>query len=164
MTRLERGTVAGWLVLEALLAQQYQVRHTDWHFVLHTTLGLGLGLVIAAVLRSRHPLRWAFAGDLVSVLPDLLFQLGQLPHRRWMDVFALHITIHLVPQPLLVSLAVFLLASTGWWLTVRGERPRGAQALAGLAVVLLGVALALHHPLPTRLIDYQHLSSTALCH
>ena len=157
---------------EAVVAQAYVARGTTWHLLLHTLIGLGLGLAAGAVasalaphrnlaryrLEQRGkpfgPVRWAVAGQLVSIVPDLLFAIIQIPHARWMDVFVGHITIHLVPAPLLVALAVFLLGSSAWFAAVVLRRRLGGALLAVATVASLGVALALAAPIPTQLSDY----------
>lgn len=168
-----RGSAHRWGGLLALagvevwLAREYVVRGTTWHLLLHSTLGLAAGLVVAAAAVAVHrPARpgWAalscaVVGQAVSVLPDLLFAVGQVPHGRWMDAFLAHISIHLVAQPLGVSVAAFLLAGWGWWLAAHGGARRGGALLAAAAVAVVAAALATAHPLPTRLADYARLDS-----
>lgn len=156
---------------EAVVAQAYVERGTTWHLLLHTLIGLGLGLaaggVVAAAVHDRPrpryrsrggrplgPVRWAVAGQLVSIVPDLLFVILRLPHARWMDLFVGHITVHLVPAPLLVGLGVFLLGSSAWFAAVVLRRRLGGALLGVATVGVLGVALALAAPIPTRLSDY----------
>ena len=157
---------------EAVVAQAYVTRGTTWHLLLHTLIGLGLGLAagaaVSSLTQSRSgsgrrpeqegrpfgPVRWAVAGQLVSIVPDLLFAVIRIPHARWMDVFVGHITIHLVPAPLLVALAVFLLGSSAWFAAVVLRRRLGGALLAVATVASLGLALALADPIPTRLSDY----------
>lgn len=94
---------------EVALAAAYTARGTGWHFLLHSTLGAGAGLVLATVLatlrtRAASPpgqaVGWAVLGQAVSVTPDVLFAAARVPHRRWMDFFLAHISMHLTPQPL----------------------------------------------------------------
>lgn len=153
------GLLALVLVEVAFLAHEYAVRGTSWHYLLHSTIGAGLGLAAAglyAAARDRRvsPWPWALGGQLVSVTPDLMFVLDRMPHDRWMDVFVGHVTVHTGPQPLLVGLGVFLLG--GWaWASAAALRRRGVGAVLGLAAAgLLAGALAAHVPLPTHLSDY----------
>lgn len=148
---------------EVALAAAYTARGTGWHFLLHSTLGAGAGLVLATVLatlrtRAASPpgqaVGWAVLGQAVSVTPDVLFAAARVPHRRWMDFFLAHISIHLTPQPLLVTTGAFLVAGWGWWLAAHTYRRGLGVGLAGLAVLVVAGALALAHPLPTRLADY----------
>lgn len=156
---------------ESVVAQAYVQRGTTWHLLLHTLIGLGLGLAAGATAsalvqnrgRARHPdsrgrpfgpVRWAVAGQLVSIVPDLLFVVLRIPHAQWMDVFIGHITIHLVPAPLLVALTVFLLGSSAWFAAVVLRRRLVGAVLAVSTVAALGTALALAAPIPTSLSDY----------
>lgn len=147
---------------EAVVVQGYVVRGTTWHLLLHSLIGLGLGLAAGAVAASlssrpwaRGPVRWAAAGQLVSIVPDLLFVLGRLPHARWMDAFVGHVTIHVAPAPLPVALGVFLLGSTAWYLAAVALRPLPARLLSVATAGVLGLALALARPLPTGLGDFR---------
>lgn len=150
---------------EAVVARAYAVRGTTWHFLLHSSIGFGLGLAAAALyaaLRGRptRGLAWAVAGQLVSILPDVLFFALRLPHQYWMDAFVGHLTVHVAPQPLLVGLGVFALGGWAWWLAGAAGR-RGAGALfALLALGLLGGAIAVHRPIPVRLAGYSADNST----
>lgn len=162
MTRRRAGTVTALAilaVLEGLVAEAYYVRGTSWHWLLHGTVGLGLGLAVGGVLAvlRRRPVRalpWALAGQAVSITPDVLFLAGRLPHRRWMDVFVGHIAIHTAPVPLLVGVAVFLLGGWSWFAGSALARRTTAAALAIAAGVVLGSALALARPLPESLSDF----------
>lgn len=147
------------LVEGGFLAHQYAVRGTIWHYLLHSTIGAGLGLAAAglyAAARDRrvNPWPWALLGQLVSITPDLLFVLDRMPHDRWMDAFLGHLSIHTGPQPLLVGSGIFLVG--GWaWAIAAVLRRRVVGALLGLATAgLLAGALAAHIPLPTHLSDY----------
>lgn len=155
------------VALQGFLAASYAARGTSWHYLLHSILGAGAGLVVAALSAARtgrpgHPVAWAVAGQLVSDAPDVLFVTASLPHRRWMDVFLGHIRIHTAPQPLLVVTAAFLLAGWGWWLASYTRRQRLGAGLALAAVALVAGALFAARPLPTRLSDYARLDA-AFC-
>jgi hypothetical protein len=69
-----------------------------------------------------------------------------------MDVFAGHITIHFAPQPLLLALAAFLLALTGYGLAA-SRRVRGAAGAVGASVAVLAAGVALAAPVPTSVQD-----------
>ncbi|MHB8340462.1 MAG: hypothetical protein ACYDB7_04725, partial [Mycobacteriales bacterium] len=143
---------------EAWLAYEYHIRGTDWHFVLHTLLGLGAGFTAAALLGTRNVARWALLGQVVSVTPDVIFITLGIPHERWMDIFLAHITIHVVAAPLAVAATLFLVAGWGWWISAWTSARLSGALLALAGVVVVGVALALHHPIPTQLSDYQQLA------
>lgn len=144
---------------EGVVVNAYVGRGVVWHLVLHSLIGLGLGLAaggLVASVRGRPtgPLRWAALGQLVSIGPDLLFVAARLPHEGWMDVFVGHISIHTSPAPLLVALTVFLLGSSAWFAGSALRRSLGARLLVVATVAVLGVALALHSPIPTTLEQY----------
>lgn len=144
------------IAVQALLAQAYYERGTSWHFLLHTTFGLGLGLSVAALVstRLRRPvpaLPFAAAGEAVSVLPDLLFVLARVTHMRWMDVFVGHIRLHLVPGPLVVAVGLFAVGGWAWWLASPAARPRAGATLASAGLLVTVLAFAAARPLPTSL-------------
>ncbi len=143
--------------VETWLGYEYHVRGTDWHFVLHTLLGCGAGFAVAALLGSRRVVGWVLLGQALSVLPDVLFITAGIPHQRWMDVFVAHITIHVVAQPLLVAATLFLVAGWGWWLAAWTSQRAAGRLLALAGVAVVGIALALHHPIPTSLAQLDHL-------
>jgi len=142
----------------AVLARGYAVRGTIWHYLLHSTIGAGLGLAAGAVVAVglHRPINgWVAAvlGQAVSIVPDLMFLFGRMPHERWMDAFLGHISIHTGPQPLLAGLALFLIG--GWaWLAAALNRRITAMVLAAATAVIFAASLAFHVPLPTRLSDY----------
>lgn len=146
------------LALELLLWRGYASFRTTWHFLLHTGLGVGAGLSAAALLSAarRRPTRglaWGLGGQLLSVAPDVMFRMLRMPHERWMDVFIAHITIHTSPLPLLATTSAGVLGTWAWF-AAASARPRTATGLAGAALLLLGVVLTLHTPVPTTLADY----------
>lgn len=159
MRRALRGRgLAGAVVLQLLLFLGYSTFRTQWHYLLHTALGFAAGLVVAAVVvairrRPCAPLASAVVGQMVSVTPDVMFRMLRMSHVRWMDVFVAHVTIHTSPGRLLVTAASAITASWAWWCAAVGRRRLGLT-LAGLAVAMVGTALAFHTPVPTRLSDY----------
>lgn len=155
--------IAGTLVtgaVEAWLAYEYHVRGTDWHYVLHSLLGIGAGFAVAAALGTRKVVRWGLLGQALSVMPDVLFIVGGIPHQRWMDIFVAHITIHVVPQPLLIATALFLLAGWGWYLTAWTPARASGRLLALSGVAVVAIALAVHHPIPTTLSQTRAIEAT----
>ena len=122
-----------------------------------TGWGVGLaaaGLAMALVAGLRvPPLPAAVAGQLVSIVPDLMFRYLRMPHTRAMDWWLGHISIHTGPSPTLVALAVLLLGG-GSWLAAAGGARRTAAALAVTASAGLVTACLLAAPIPTRLADF----------
>ncbi len=150
---------------EAVFARAYILRGTSWHLLLHTLIGVGLGLAAAAWWSSvrRRPtsaLQWALGGQLLSSFPDLLFVFGRVPHQLWMDAFVGHVSVHTAPQPLLVALGIFLLGGWAWERATAGAR-RAGSLLGAAAAGLLVLALATHAPLPTTLGDYSSVPTSA---
>lgn len=144
---------AGLVALEALVARTYYVRGTWWHYLLHVPIGLGIGLAAAALVslwRRQPALPWMLAGQLFSIIPDLMFRFLRMPHDASMDWYVGHISVHRGPSPVLVAVGVLLLG--GWaWLAV--PRRVLCTALALLAGGLLLAACLLASPLPARLAD-----------
>ena len=154
--------VAAWAGLAALqygIAVAYHDRGTWWHYLLHQMVGWGLGLAAAgaamAVRRGSFvpPIAGAVAGQVVSIVPDLMFTYLRMPHTAGMDLWVGHISIHRGPSPVLVALGVALLGGAGWLCAAYG-RQRAALALAAASAVLLAVACLLAEPVPSRLADY----------
>lgn len=148
-----------------LLQHQYQIHGTSWHFLVHSMIGVGLGLSAAAIwtVRKRqaaNPWLWGLGGQLISVLPDFIFIVLRMPHDSWMDVFVGHISIHTSPAPLLVSLAIFSLGIWSWYYGSVLKRYQLALRLASTAVIVLLLALVLHHALPSSLHDLMKYESS----
>ncbi len=154
--------VAAWAGLAALqygIAVAYHDRGTWWHYLLHQMIGWGLGLAAGGAWMALRrgsfvpPVAAAVAGQLVSIVPDLMFKYLRMPHTPAMDLWVGHISIHRGPSPVLVALGVALLGGAGWLGAAYG-RPRASLALAAASAVLLTVACLLAEPVPTRLADY----------
>jgi len=149
---------AGLLTLEVAIAIAYHGYGTWWHWLLHQQIGWGIGLSVAALVsvvsRWRVPAVVALlSGQLLSIVPDLLFRYGRMPHERSMDFWLGHISIHTGPSPVLVALGSLLLGGWGYVGAVQGrQRLGGALAVGGL--VLVTVACLLAADVPTRLSDY----------
>jgi hypothetical protein len=159
------------LVGEIYLYLRYASLDGQFHYWLHGLLGWGLGLVLLAGLRlrGRHsayrtwltPWEAVGLGHLYAAFPDILFLTGGLLHVRWMDVFALHITVHFIPAPVVTVLVVFLLATLGYAFAISRRR----RAAAGSVVVAGGafaVAVGLAAPLPSSIDELRHDPRLAL--
>lgn len=155
------AVVAGWaglLALQYAVGLAYAGRGTWWHWLLHQMIGWGLGLALAALVivatRYRVPAVLALvAGQLFSIVPDLLFRYGRMPHMASMDLYVGHISIHTGPSPVLVALGSLLLG--GWaWVAAAYVRRRLAAGLAVGAGGLVLVACLLAFPVPTSLAEY----------
>ncbi|MFP5218495.1 MAG: hypothetical protein ACLGIG_01980 [Actinomycetes bacterium] len=153
--------VAAWAGLAALqygVAVAYLSRGTWWHYLLHQFVGWGAGLALAALIaahtRYRVPAVVALvAGQLFSIVPDLQFRYGRMPHMASMDVYLGHISIHTGPSPTLVALGSLLLG--GWaFVAAAYARRLPATAIAVGAAALVTVACLLAAPVPTSLEEY----------
>ena len=147
-----------------LLQHQYQIHGTSWHFLVHSMIGVGLGLSAATFWtahkrQAANPWVWGLVGQLVSMLPDFMFIILRMPHDPWMDVFVGHISIHTSPAPLIVSLVVFSLGIWSWYCGSVLKRYRLSLTLAGAAIILLLLALSLHRALPSSLHDLMRYES-----
>jgi cbb3-type cytochrome oxidase subunit 3 len=156
----DRIGAAAVVVLEVLLYVQYTRLDGEFHYWLHGLIGgaVGLGASTAARLRGRRGLTgWeaGVLGHLYSAAPDILFLTADLPHARWMDVFAFHVGAHFVSAPVLTALALFLLALAGYALVTsrRAGPARAAAAPLAAAVVIAAVAVATAAPVPTDVED-----------
>jgi hypothetical protein len=162
---------AALLAGELYLYLRYGSLDGQFHFWLHGLLGWALGLSVLAVLRLRaggsaRPARvtaWEAVGlaHLYSAFPDILFLTGEVLHARWMDVFALHITVHFIPAPVLTALVLFLLATAGYGLAMSRQRRAAAGGLIA-ASATLAVAVAFAAPLPSSIEDLRNDPRLAL--
>jgi hypothetical protein len=153
---------AALLAGELYLYLRYDSLDGQFHFWLHGLIGWALGLSVLAVLRlrARDDVRPALftaweavaVGHLYSAFPDILFLTGELLHARWMDLFALHITVHFIPVPVLTALVLFLLATVGYGLAMSRRRRAAAGAVIA-ATATLAVALTFAAPLPSSIED-----------
>ena len=148
----------GLVALEVVVARAYAGFGTWWHWLLHQQVGWGVGLgtaaLVATVSRWRPPAVVALlAGQLVSIVPDLQFRFGRMPHEPSMDVWLGHIALHTGPSPVLVALGSLLLGGWGYVAVTVGRR-RTAALLAVGGLVLVAVACGLARPLPTTLADH----------
>ena len=148
----------GLLALEVVVARAYAGFGTWWHWLLHQQVGWGVGLataaLVATVSRWRPPAVLALlAGQLASIVPDLQFRFGRMPHEPSMDLWLGHISLHTGPSPVLVSLGALLLGGWGWMASAYGRR-LPATALGTGALVLVTAACLLARPVPDRLADY----------
>jgi hypothetical protein len=156
---------------EIYLYLRYASLDGQFHYWLHGLLGWALGLAVLAALQLRAgdqarrtrltPWEAAGLGHLYAAFPDILFLTGELLHVRWMDVFALHITVHFIPAPVLTALVLFLLAAVGYGLAI--SRRRRAAAGAVLAVgATLTVAVGVAAPLPSSIDELRNDPRLAL--
>lgn len=172
----QASTLVVVLLIEVYLYNGYAQLGAQFHFWLHGLFGGALGLAALTALRlftmwhrGRNPAHGALApweagwlGHLYSALPDVLFLSFGVLHVLWMDVFAFHITLHFIPEPLLTMLALFLLALLAYGLAA-SRRPRAAAATLAVGVGILIVALTLAAPLPASLHDVHVDRGLALC-
>jgi hypothetical protein len=148
----------GLLAAEGSIALAYANRGTWWHYLLHQSVGWGVGLGLAGAAMALGTRRIpavlaAVAGQLVSITPDLMFRYLRMPHERSMDLYLGHIALHTGPSPVVVALAVLLLGGWGWLAAAAG-RQRTGLALGAGSLVVLTVACLLAAPIPTRLDQY----------
>ena len=137
-------------LFEVWLYDAYSDLGAQFHFWLHSLFGAALGVAALTLLRLARrrrdgavaPWESGWLGQLYSVLPDILFLGFGVLHMLWMDVFALHITLHFVPRPLLTMWALFALTLLGYGLAMTGRRRPALGALALTAAVLAAVLAA----------------------
>ena len=158
MTVRHRVTAALVVAFEVWLYTRYAALGAQFHFWLHTLFGAALGLVALSVLRlarrrtdgTTAPWEAGWLGQLYSVFPDILFLAFGVLHMLWMDVFALHISLHFVPRPLLTMWVLFTLSLLAYGLSRSGRRRLCASVLVAF-VVAGALSLALARDLPVTL-------------
>ncbi len=140
---------------ELYLYLRYASLDGQFHYWLHGLLGWALGFALTALrLRAGDSARPAWEtvglGHLYSAFPDILFLTGEILHAPWMDVFAVHITVHFIPAPVLPVLVLFLLATAGYELAMTRQRRAAAGGLiAAGSTWAVAVAVTLAGPLPS---------------
>ncbi|MGH8930915.1 MAG: hypothetical protein ACRDZO_09890 [Egibacteraceae bacterium] len=155
-SRTARPVSALVLAAEAYLFWRYAAYGTLFHYWLHLLFGGTIAFAALAIMRLARPNRepnvwgWGFAGHLWSAIPDIAFVLVGILHYYWMDVFALHVTIHFIPAPLLTTFVTFSLALLAWAIATIGWCRLALTALVLTAAVSVA-ALALRTPPPATL-------------
>ena len=135
---------------EVYLYDAYADLGAQFHFWLHSLFGAALGLAALTLLRLARrrrdgavaPWESGWLGQLYSAFPDILFLGFGVLHMLWMDVFALHITLHFVPRPLLTMWALFALTLLGYGLAMTGRRRTSLATLSVSGAVLASVLAA----------------------
>ena len=112
-------SVCAWCLLavgiEVALYFFYFAHEARFHWFTHFFAGGALALLVMTLIAWRtrrpvpYPLVWPILGHLVAMFPDFLFE-GGIAHRRWMDVFLGHLSIHFVPGRNWTWYAVFLVS------------------------------------------------------
>lgn len=120
--------------VEVLLYERYGTHEASFHWFTHLYVGGATALLVLSgltLLRRRqlpYPAVWVMLGHIVAMIPDLLFTLLDVAHRRWMDVFLGHLSTHFVPGRNVTWFAVFALAVTAYVISVErvgGKAHRG---------------------------------------
>lgn len=158
--------VAAVLVMEVVVGVAYAQRGTGLHYWLHLMNGVTAGAAVWAAVLLRRPwidrsgagaITAVAAGHLFAAVPDVLFLAGGVLHVRWMDVFAVHIRVHMVPQALWTSLALLAVGLAAWRLADAGRRRSAVIALLALVSLTAGALLAAP-PIPTSIAEVQALA------
>ena len=160
------------VVVEVLFYRQYAHLGAEFHFWLHSLFGAALGvtgvtlwqLILPRKIMKLSAWEAGFLGHVYSAIPDILFVAVGVLHMYWMDVFALHITLHFVRQPILTMLILFLLSLLAYGCLQSSQR-RLSQYVVVAWFIILGGSLLLRHPLPhsLRQIRQPHHQYAWLC-
>lgn len=146
------------VAMEALFVSRYLHYGAMWHFWLHALMGAAAGLTLLTLIalwrrqrvRGAAPWRAVIGGHVFSAMPDILFITVGVLHFWWMDVFAVHISVHFIPAPLLSLYVLLAISVTGWAAVTLGHR-RSAAALVAVTVVAAAVLLAFREEPPRTL-------------
>lgn len=149
------------IFVEVIFYRQYASLNAEFHFWLHGLFGAAIGLTAVTVwnlVKRKQPALsgWEAGalGHIYSAVPDIIFVAFGVLHMYWMDVFALHISIHFLPAPVATMLIIFLLSLIAYGLTAEGYR-KGAGGCLVLALLILSTALLFKAPVPTNLREVQ---------
>jgi len=119
---------AGAVVVEIGLYLSYRAHDARFHWFTHFFVGASVALVTMAAVAVRtrrpvaYPLVWPLAAHLFAMAPDLAFSAGVI-HRRWMEVFLGHVSVHFVPGRNLTWYAVFLASLAAYLVAVDRATP-----------------------------------------
>lgn len=145
------------VVVEIILYRQYASLGAEFHFWLHGLFGVTIGVCALTAWRllrprpsSLSPWEAGVLGHIISAVPDILFIAVGVLHVYWMDVFALHISVHFIPAPVVTMLILCLLSLLSYGLVADGYR-RSAIGCLGVVAVLLSLSLTFRQPIPTDL-------------
>ncbi len=111
------------VVVEAGLYLSYRGHDARFHWFTHFFVGASAALVVMAAVAARtrrpvpYPLVWVLAAHLFAMAPDLAFTAGYA-HRRWMDVFAVHISSHYIPGRNLTWYGIFLVCLAAYLVAI----------------------------------------------
>lgn len=152
--------------IEVWLYTQYAAPGAQFHFWLHGLFGFALGFLALAVYRivvgtPVTPWGPGILGHVYSAFPDVLFLSFGILHVLWMDAFALHISVHFIPAPLVTMLVVFAVALAAERAAAHGRR-RLASAGVAASTLIVATGLALRSPLPDTLQDVRSHEGIAL--
>lgn len=150
------------VVVEVFFYRQYAQLGAEFHFWLHSLFGAALGIIALVVWQLMSPTRptkisaWEAGamGHVYSAVPDILFIAIGLLHMYWMDIFALHISLHFVRQPILTMLTLFLIALLAYGLLQSGRRYLSV-GIVGVWLLVLSLSLLFRYPLPHNLRQLQ---------
>ena len=136
--------------VSAVLVVAFEV----WLYTRYAALGL-VALTVLRLARRRTdggtaPWEAGWLGQLYSVFPDILFLAFGVLHMLWMDVFALHISLHFVPRPLVTMWVLFTLSLLAYGFSRSDSRRLSALAVAAF-VATGAMSLALARDLPVTL-------------
>lgn len=150
------------VIVESLFYRQYAHLGAEFHFWLHSLFGAALGIMALVLWQLLRPNRqtklsaWeaGFIGHFYSAVPDILFITFGVLHMYWMDIFALHISIHFVRQPVLTMLILLLLALLAYGLVQSNKRTLGLSCV-GVWFLILSLSLLFRYPIPQNLMQLQ---------
>jgi len=114
--------------VEVGLYASYRGHDARFHWFTHAFVGSAAALTVMTVVtlvRRRpvpRPLLWPMVTHVFAMIPDLVFS-GGYAHRRWMDVFLGHISVHFVPGRNTTWLVVFLIALAFYLAAIDRVRP-----------------------------------------
>lgn len=154
--------------IEIYFYRRYAALGAEFHFWVHGLFGAALGITGLTLWRlaRRKTDGWmksyeaGFLGHVYSAVPDVIFLLFGILHMYWMDIFALHISVHFIPAPVPTMLGLFILSLIGYGLAADGKR-RPAYFSFGVAGTVLCIALLLRSPIPANLEDLQQNTKRA---
>ncbi len=98
------------------------MEHFLWHVGYGAAAGMLLGTLVGMTGRPIRPWLWGLGGYGFMVVPDLIWLTGKVltgtpwPHRPWMDVFVLHVSLDRWPPATALVLPTYIVACLliGW--------------------------------------------------
>lgn len=108
-------SLALYAIGEIILYASYWNRQASFHWFNHFLVGASVAMIsfciwiVVTHKRVGQPLLWLYLAHIFAMIPDILYNVGHIPHELWMDVFFGHISSHFIPGRNWTLYAIFII-------------------------------------------------------